>query len=290
MNFRTDLAIEAREFLTEKEIPGITSQDSQIGNVQVSTIQIHSQEAAHRLHKPIGTYITITVEAFSASITAADDAVEAVCSSLRRLLQRRGLTLVVGLGNHNITPDALGPLVTEGILATRHIQGAAASAAGLDTLAPVAAISPGVLGQTGMETSEIIGALVDFVKPDQVIVIDALAAQNPQRLGRTVQISDTGISPGSGVLNRRKELSSSTLGVPVISMGVPTVVDSTTLVHSVLEQAGASLPPPTSQSAMMVTPRDIDTLISRSAKVISLGINSALQPDISREDLIYLTM
>lgn len=290
MQIRTDLAVEAREFITEA-VTGITSEETEVGNVKVNTIVVSGEEAAQRLQKPVGEYITITVDNFAACITAADDAVEAVCASLKKLITRKGLTLVVGLGNHNITPDALGPQVIEGILATRHIQGAAAAAAGLDSLAPVAAISPGVLGQTGMETSEIIQSLVESIHPAQVIVIDALAAQSPQRLGRTVQISNTGISPGSGVLNRRKELSESTLGAPVISMGVPTVVDSSTLAYSVLEQAGQTPSQNDSfQNPMMVTPRDIDTLISRSAKVIALAINSALQPEISREDLIYLTV
>ena len=296
MNFRTDLAMELQESQSTRTIPGIEMQEEAVGNFSISRIHITEEEAAQRIGKPIGEYITVSVPPFSDDIEAAHDEVAAMSTEISRLVgDEKGLVLVVGLGNRDITPDALGPAVAEGILATRHISGEVARAAGLEHLRPVAALAPGVLGQTGVETGEIVASLVRDIKPVCVIVVDALASRSLERLGCTVQIASSGIAPGSGVANTRKELSKATLGVPVVSIGVPTVVDGTTLAADLLrgrdeidddalrerfEPRGA---------AMMVTPREIDLTIKRAAKVLSLAINHALQPNISLEDVMYLT-
>ena len=171
------------------------------------------------------------------------------------------------------------------ILATRHIGEELARSIGFDNLRSVTAISPGVLGQTGIATGEIIRAVIDKTNPDFVIAIDALASRKVSRLGRTIQIADTGIIPGSGVKNSRNELSKKTLGVPVVSIGVPTVVDANTLVNDIAENEvqyhGAS--------EMVVTPKEIDLLIERASRLISHSINCALQPDISEDELLMLT-
>ena len=196
-------------------------------------------------------------------------------------------SLVVGLGNAQITPDALGPLTVRQILATRHIPAQLAEQTGLSGLRPVAAIAPGVLGQTGIETGEIILSIVRDLSPAAVVAVDALAAGSPERLGCTIQLSDSGISPGSGVLNARKELSRQSLGVPVLSLGIPTVVDGGTLVCGLLGCEDESRVPEEAR-AMMVTPRDVDALIERGAKHLSLALNAALQPQLSLEEISYL--
>ena len=191
--------------------------------------------------------------------------------------------LVVGLGNSSITPDALGPQVAQHILVTRHLTEELAHSLGMGSLRKTAALIPGVLGQTGVESGELTAALVNFIQPSAVIVVDALAAQDYGRLGRTIQISDSGIAPGSGVQNSRKELSRRTLGIPVLSIGVPTVIDAATLAAQLTggsyEQA---------HQAAMVTPREIDRLIGHSAKFIALAINKALYPELSLEEIGFL--
>ena len=203
------------------------------------------------------------------------------------MLPPEGMVLVVGLGNAQITPDALGPLTVRQILATRHIPAQLAEQTGLSGLRPVAAIAPGVLGQTGIETGEIILSIVRDLSPAAVVAVDALAAGSPERLGCTIQLSDSGISPGSGVLNARKELSRQSLGVPVLSLGIPTVVDGGTLVCGLLGCEDESRVPEEAR-AMMVTPRDVDALIERGAKHLSLALNAALQPQLSLEEISYL--
>ena len=202
--------------------------------------------------------------------------------------------LVVGLGNMDITPDALGPLVSSKVLATRHIQGEIAKSTGLDKLRPVAVLSTGVTGQTGIETGELVLSVVKRIKPSALIVIDALASRRLERLGCTLQICDTGISPGAGVHNYRTKITKETMGVPVIALGVPTVVDAVTLscdllgidTESECESVRKQVSP--KGRAMVVTPKEIDLLVSRAAKLISLSINYALQKDFELEDLVSL--
>ena len=196
---------------------------------------------------------------------------------------------MAGLGNTKITPDALGPKCASMIFATRHITGELLKATGLSDLRCVSAFSTGVLGDTGAESVEMIKGVVQMIKPDFVITVDALAARNVERLGTTVQMCTSGIVPGSGVGNARQEISKKTVGVPVVSIGVPTVVDAATLVldcggcrddeEALYEQTGN----------MMVTPREVDLMIERASKLTALAINCALQPEISPEDMLILT-
>ena len=220
-------------------------------------------------------------------VNPADEVTHLLAEELRRMLPPEGMVLVVGLGNAQITPDALGPLTVRQILATRHIPAQLAEQTGLSGLRPVAAIAPGVLGQTGIETGEIILSIVRDLSPAAVVAVDALAAGSPERLGCTIQLSDSGISPGSGVLNARKELSRQSLGVPVLSLGIPTVVDGGTLVCGLLGCEDESRVPEEAR-AMMVTPRDVDALIERGANHLSLALNAALQPQLSLEEISYL--
>ena len=205
--------------------------------------------------------------------------VKDMCTGLRRELAKlvpEGNILVAGLGNSDITPDALGPMTASKILATRHLKRELMKDADFfSDMRPVGVIAGGVLGQTGIETAELISAVAEKVEPACIIAVDALACSDVERLGRTIQISDTGISPGSGVQNKRLELSDGTLGVPVIAVGVPTVVDMHTIVQNYTgSKISDKLP------NMMVTPRDADRLVSRAASVLAAGINLALQPSL----------
>lgn len=271
MNFRTDLALE--RILSAKTLPeGALSQEEDLFGTRCTLVEIRGKEAAETLEKPEGQYYTLHFPSFSKAPTDLPAQVEAVAAILSRLLPQKGLILTIGLGNSSITPDALGPEVAQLLLATRHIPPESMPDA-FPALRPSASIAPGVLGQTGMESAEIIAALVNEIKPAAVIAVDALAAGSLSRLGATVQICDTGISPGSGVANQRKELSRRTLGIPVIAIGIPTVAD--------YSQKDSPV--------MMVTPREIDTIILNAAKVVAFGIDRALQPSLSLEDLIALS-
>lgn len=294
MNIRTDLAMEKRELLGEEVCEGVESSETQEEHATITRIKITNTQGEQAIGKPIGNYVTVEVPSFSHDSELFDGRLTALSRELAELLPKEGLVLVAGLGNGDITPDALGPKAASYIFATRHIQGEIAKSAGLDDLRPVAVLVPGVLGQTGMEASEIIKSVAAAVKPAAVVVIDALASRNLNRLGCTVQISDTGISPGSGVGNHRNEISTQTVGVPVISMGVPTVVDAATLTCDLAQAAGmqnveelfAATEPLGHQ--MMVTPREVDLLIERAARLIAMGINCALHPDIEPKDMMAL--
>lgn len=289
MNFRTDLALERQELLGENASEGIISQTDERDNVKITHIKITTPSAAERLAKPCGSYVTVEVPSFSSDGEILDSKLHILSSEIRKMLPEEGTVLVVGLGNVSITPDALGPKVASYILATRHISSELAKSVGLTGLRPVAGISPGVLGQTGIETGEIIRGIVDRIKPACVVTVDALASRSLSRLGSTVQMSDTGISPGSGVGNSRKRLDEKTLGVKVISIGVPTVVDGATLAHNLIDRekssAYAFLP---ESEEMMVTPKEIDLLIERASKLVGLAINCALQKGLSPEEIMSL--
>ncbi len=296
MNFRTDLALERRELFTEDPPPGVATRTRRAGDTSVTAIEVQTEQGAQALGKPVGAYITIEVPPFSNDAELLDGRLSLFSQELRTLLPSEGLILVVGIGNDRITPDALGPLAGERILVTRHIGQELARATGIERLRPVASLIPGVLGQTGMETREIIAGVIRAVAPAAVITIDALAARRLSRLGRTIQISNTGITPGSGVGNARAALTQESLGVPVIAIGVPTVVDAATLaadllagtddgelqatLRSKLEPGGAD---------MMVTPREIDLLVERAARLVALGVNCALQPSMEAEDILSVT-
>lgn len=291
MSFRTDLALETRELLGTN-IPGIKHNERMEGNIKITNIEILNDSASQSLKKPKGKYVTIEFPTLTDNFQHSDKRIEIVSKEIASLITNKGLVLVVGVGNTDITPDALGPKATSYILATRHIKGELARSTGLDKLRPVSAIFPGVLGQTGIETSEFITSIVNKLKPSCVIIIDALASKQAKHLGCTIQISNTGITPGSGVGNSRPQINKDTLNVPVISIGVPTVVDASTLAYSLINEDKA--PENLNEvifphgSDMMVTPREIDLLIERASKLIGLSINCALQKDFSAEDIYLL--
>jgi spore protease len=285
MERRTDLAIEARE-LAGSDISGVELSKRQENGLEISRLVVKNHQASVKLKKEQGTYITIDLPPLTDNFLSTDSRIETIGNEIRRLIPVNGLVLVCGLGNVDITPDALGPKCVSRVLATRHITGELARSTGLDKLRPVAVLRTGVTGQTGIETFEYIESMVKKVRPNAVLVIDALASRRISRLGCTLQISDTGISPGAGVQNHRKKISKETVGVPVIALGVPTVVDAVTLVLDLLEVEDAKtseklkavLNPRNSQ--MVVTPKEIDLLIDRASRLISLSINYALHKDV----------
>ena len=191
---------------------------------------------------------------------------------------------MVGLGNRAMTPDVIGPCAADHVPATRHLKGCAAFGA----LADVSVLTPGVLGTTGLEAAELVRGAVETVRPDLVVAVDALASQSLGRVCTTVQLTDAGIVPGSGVGNHRRALTRETLGVPVLAVGVPTVVDAATLALDLLDEAGADLPDPAAlrgQGSVMVTPRDIDARAEQLARVVGFGVGLALQPSLSLDEL-----
>ena len=286
MNCRTDIALERQELLPETNQKGIKVKKWDKEKAQVTEIEILNEYGANTLQKPVGKYITVEVPEFSHESELLDGRLTALTEAIKNLLpQNLEKVLVAGLGNENITPDALGPLCARQIFSTRHIKGDVIKDLGLENLKSVSSISTGVLGQTGIETAEYISGIVRLIKPDGVIVIDALASRRLSRLGKTVQLTDTGISPGSGVGNYRKTIDSKTLGVPVVSIGVPTVVDGNTIVYDLTGKENTNI----NTDNMMVTPREIDTIITRAAKLLSLSINCALQPDIKPEMFLALS-
>ena len=294
MNFRTDLALEKRENIASSKIDGVISKKEEKNGVTVTTICVTNENGEKALGKPKGKYITLEVTPFMKNSDLSDGRIEVFSKELLSLLPKEGTVLVAGLGNESITPDALGPRCVSLLLATRHIKKELAKSLGLSPLRPVAGIVPGVLGKTGIETAEIIEAVCKKIKPAALVVIDALASRKLSRLGTTVQMTDTGISPGSGVGNTRTEISERTLGIPVVAVGVPTVVDGATMAFDVLEGAGVksealrNLDSFGSENLMMVTPKEIDLVIDRAAMLISMGINSAMQPALSLDDIIAI--
>lgn len=292
MAIRTDLALESRELCANEEIDGVKSTEYQSDNIKITRIEITNENGAQKLSKEIGNYITAEVPPFSRDAELFDGRLDVISKELEELLPKEGLILVVGLGNDSITPDALGPKSIDNILPTRHISGELAQSIGLGDLRPVAGIAPGVLGQTGIETGEVIKGIVDKVNPAAVIVIDALASRRLSRLGCTIQMSDTGISPGAGIGNFRAKIDKDTIGVDVISIGVPTVVDGATLVQDLLSDNGIDISEKNAISpegeTMIVTPKEIDLLIEHAARLVGMSINCALQKSIDAKDILSL--
>ena len=285
MSIRTDLALEQKE-LNPNQTDGIESEETVLDDIKITRIKIKNKNGERALGKPIGTYVTVETPPLTDSGEMNENAINAVCDELIEFLPK-GLVLVAGLGNTAITPDAIGPKAANGVLATRHIEGEIARSIGLDDMRPVAVISPGVLGQTGIETGEIIAGIAKLINPAAVIVIDALASRCLSRLGCTIQMSDTGICPGSGVGNARAEISKKTIGVPVISVGIPTVVDAVTLAQDLTGHECEKTVNPRG-AKMIVTPQEIDLLVSRGASTVSMAINYALQQGIERETILGL--
>ena len=271
----SDLAIESAIIQSpdKTEHPEISEYD--FGFAKLTELKISDKELSGKHGRPIGKYITISTEQiWSLCETELDALSSLIESELQKLIcalvptkeKKEIAALVVGLGNSDITPDAIGPQTTARLTVTRHIEKLDPNLFSRLKMCNVSAFVPGVLAQTGMETLELIQGVVANTSPDVVLVIDALAARSTQRLGRTVQISDAGISPGSGIGNMRKDINKETLGVPVIAIGVPTVVDSTTLVYDTLEAACIKNIPKEILEALdnnrsfFVTPKECDKL------------------------------
>lgn len=276
MPVRTDLALESVDL---SRLPKGVHVNERGKVTRITEIIIDDDSCLHSIGRGKGRYITLETGDMSRYTDDTEAIATELAEELRRLIPE-GEVLVAGLGNSDITPDALGPQAVSRVLATRHLRDDEEFGDSIGSLRSVAAFFGGVLGQTGIETAELIRAVADRIKPSAVIAVDSLACSDISRLGTTVQITDSGISPGSGVANARKELSEKVMGVPVIAVGVPTVVDMHTIVRSLTgEEAGAEMP------NMMVTPRDIDRLTERAAQLLAYGINLALQPSMSFEDV-----
>lgn len=285
MDLRTDLALEQHEIISKTSPDGIEKKQTSSGEAKITEIKITNKNGEKTLKRKIGSYITVELPCFGAATDIFGDGMKAVASELKKLLPAEGLVLVAGLGNEQITPDALGPRCASLIFSTRHIGKELQKSIGFESLRPVARITPGVLGQNGIETGEILAGIIREVSPAAVITVDALASRRLSRLGCTVQLCDTGITPGSGVGNARAEISRDTMGVPVISIGVPTVVDAATLAYDLTGTSGRL---EKDGEKMMVTPREIDLIIERSSKLVATAINSALQPGMCAEELYSL--
>ncbi len=298
-NIRTDLAVEAHEYYTKDYSgSGVVTDTEFFGDVNITTVKVVNEEGEKLLHKKMGSYITVEVANMKYITDENREKVqELIGERLEKMLDAMGVAdniLVVGLGNQDITPDALGPETVSRLDVTRHLfeympqyvrKGAKS----------ISAIAPGVLGNTGIETLEIIRGITERTKPKAVIAIDALAARDTRRVGNTIQIADTGIHPGSGVGNRRKGLNKDTLGIPVIAIGVPTVVDAATIADDAIEAAMQEGKMQISENinederyhtvrrcmgdsmaSMMVTPKEIDSIITDVAVILSGGINKGL--------------
>jgi len=315
---RTDLAVEAKELYKQrykKEIDGVIAEEDVLEDVKVTKVDVVNENGARAMGKPVGTYITIDLPEYTHYDGDLMDKVSHILSkNLRELIkqEKEGTTLVVGLGNSDVTPDALGPMVISRLMITRHLKAMMPESID-DEVRAVCAIAPGVLGTTGIETGEIVRSLVEKIKPSLVICIDALASRKLERVNRTIQIGNTGIAPGAGVGNNRMEINEKSLGVPVIAIGVPTVVDAATIandtmdlfIDEMIKQATSggefynmlkSIDRKEKQymireilapyvGDLMVTPKDVDAIINAVSKVISTGINLALQPAFEIEDI-----
>lgn len=309
-SIHTDLALEEKERFESDhvEVQGVILEEEydKEREIRITKVKIETEKGARAMGKPVGTYITM--EAPNMAVPDEEyhrEISEELAKYIKELIKIEKedyVVLVAGLGNRQVTPDALGPHVVDNLAITRHIvKEYGKYAMGEDAVHMTSAIVPGVMAQTGMETLEIIKGIVKETKPDLVIAVDALAARNSKRLNRTIQIADTGINPGSGVGNHRNGITEETIGVPVIAIGVPTVVDAATIVNDTMENLIAALE--TSETlkgvgvvlqgynatekyelikelisphlnGMFVTPKDIDETIKRIGYTISEGLNT----------------
>ncbi|MBE0069542.1 GPR endopeptidase [Thermoanaerobacterium thermosaccharolyticum] len=319
-SIRTDLAIEARELYKDGhagEIPGVSIDEKEEDGIKTVKVSILNDEGAKAMGKPIGDYITIEAPDLRYRDIELEDKVAQKLADVVKEISNVNVnikTLVIGLGNWNVTPDALGPKVIENIVVTRHLKELAPLQFG-DNICSVSAMAPGVLGITGIETAEIVKSIVDKIKPDLVITIDALASRRIERLATTIQISNTGISPGSGIGNKRSAINMESLGVPVIAIGVPTVVDAATIANDAIDHLESTLIKNTTSNSplynvlknmdkedkyalikevlspdenLIVTPKEIDLLIKNISSILSRGINLALQPNLTVDEMNQL--
>ena len=317
-NIYTDLAIESKEIYNENnnvEVEGVSVDVEERENYSITRVCVLNKNGMEKIKKPIGKYITIDVPNLNKSDEDLKDEIsKTLAKEIKDICSNKpeSKTLIIGLGNWNISPDALGPKVVERVLVTRQYF-VNYNKETDETMANVAAISPGVMGMTGIESIDVVKGVVDKIKPDLLIAIDALASRKMDRISTTIQLSDTGISPGSGVGNKRMALNKDTLGIPVISIGIPTVVNAATIVNDTLDLIIGSLKENADvgkefysllhdlsqedkyslieevlnpfMANTIVTPKDIDVIIDDLSIVIANGLNIALHPGIDLKDV-----
>lgn len=322
---RTDLTLEAQELFKEQQLrqtpneksdpPGVEVENAGDDNIKITRVRVTSPTGEASIGKPMGNYITLEVPGLRYNDQELyENTCKALAKELASILKLgpKSTILIVGLGNWNVTPDALGPKVVSSVMVTRHLLEYVPDQVD-EGVRPVCAVAPGVLGITGIETGEIVRGIVDKVKPDVIIAIDALASRKMERVNTTIQIADTGISPGSGVGNKRMELSKATLGVPVIAIGVPTVVDAATMANDTIDLVLDSMINQAPQGTdfynmlktidrnekyqmiqevlqpyignLIVTPKEIDEVVERVSKVIANGLNISLHQGITLNDV-----
>lgn len=301
MSIRTDLAMEAREVVRKQqasEIEGVRVLEEKRGSAKITRVYVESSEGSRRLGKPEGAYITLETDPQMLSDPEVREEMSvAMAAELRELLGLKGkfTSLVVGLGNARMTADALGPRTVQRVMVTRHLIAQIPDQVD-QRVRPVSAITPGVLGITGVETGEIVRGVAERVKPDVIIAIDSLAARNASRMASTVQISNVGIQPGSGLGGVGKVLSKDTLGIPVIAVGVPMVVYATSLVSDAVDGAlDGGRPSPkvkdVLQSAqeqlgdLVVTPKEVDSLEDTLSDLLAMGLNLALHENVTIDEV-----
>lgn len=281
---RTDLAMEAREIWQENagettRLPGVRAREHTSKGITTTVVEILDQRGVRALEKPEGTYVTVELDRNTLREPVGFHRASAkLGKELAALIPKNGPVLVVGLGNEAVTPDAIGPQCLRHLVVTRHL------GSRFPQLRPVSAIAPGVLGVTGLESVEVVRGVVERSKPCCVVVVDALAARKMERLCCTVQLADTGITPGSGVGNSRACFDRETLGVPVIAVGVPTVVTVSTLLEDVSEgkmQDNKQF----CDSSMVITPKDIDARVAKISRFLGYGISLGLHRELSVEDV-----
>lgn len=304
---RTDLALEAHEMCAseareEEKIDGVSVDIKKHDGISITRIDVTNKNGEEALGKPQGRYVTIEAPDIKYSVEVYERTCKLLAEEIREMAEcgRNSKTLVVGLGNKQITPDALGPDVVKKLMVTGHIKEYKKELLG-DEISAVYAIAPGVLGTTGIESAEIIRGVIDRVHPDLIIAVDALASRSLDRISTTIQISDTGINPGAGVENNRKALNKENLGVKVIAIGVPTVVDAATIASDSIDMAvsdinGEELDDRYKHDmikkaltknigGLMVTPKDIDLVVEKTSKTVANGINMALHENLTFEDI-----
>lgn len=292
---RTDLAEELRDREMERiaaehkgEIDGIRYSEKTNGKIRTSAIEIITDAGAERIGKPKGRYVTISFPTasgldYSGFLALCDIVAEQLC----RFCAKKKRILICGVGNEAFAADALGVIAVRNVLVTHHLREAGVPY--MDAFGDVAAITPGIMGKTGVETATLVKSAVDAIKPEAVVAVDALAARSAERLARTVQLSDAGISPGSGLGNRRDALDEQTLGVPVIAVGVPTMVDAATLVEDALQGAPVNGEAMKKLSGLFVSPKEIDVIVENLGKMIGYAMNRAFHGDLPYEEMAMLS-
>ena len=302
---RTDLAMESAGAMGGRELPGVQISEWETGGVTLTEVKIETDEGARLLGKPVGLYVTLECEGVKRRNVEARRAMSALLGEeLARLLpdDNGAPVLVAGLGNRTVTPDSLGPLTVDRTLVTRHLY-AERPELTRRGMTPVCAVAPGVLGVTGVETSEMVRAIAQAVRPRAVVAVDSLAARAVSRVASTVQLTDTGIRPGSGVGNHRAALTAETLGAPVLAVGVPMVIYAATIARDAFGLLSKDDDSPEHEQAldamakellagslgeMIVTPREVDDLVSDAAAILAGGINRALHPGLSEQEILTM--